>query len=179
MSGRIRFQPAQERAQPRLDALLGLHHRALQRLRDLLAQPHHFIEREAADHPRGDALRFLPGAQRGPGRGPLRGRRRGARPQADDPRQHLAGDARAALAHPVQDHLGQHHRGEVLSRGLVHYLDVVAGGDQAAQAVQGDVAAGLGVVQLAVPVPPHHPRPAPGLGHGRNITRCVIGVKGA
>jgi hypothetical protein len=50
MSGRISFQPSQERAQPRLDALLGLRHRALQRLRDLLAQPHHLVEREPAHH---------------------------------------------------------------------------------------------------------------------------------
>ena len=95
---------------------------------------------------RGDALGL--GARAG-GRllGPVRSAQapaaRGGRgAQADEPRQHLAGDAGRALLDPVEDDLGQHHAGDVLARLLVHDPHVLAGGDQAGDVLDGDVAPG-------------------------------------
>jgi hypothetical protein len=142
----MRLELLHERGHPRLQPALRVGHRTLQRLRDLLAQGRGFFEREAAHDPARDPLRLVAGAGRRLRRRPFRGRRGRARAQADERGQHLAGDARGAGADPFQDHLGEHHRGQVLARTLVHDLDLVSGGHQPAQPLQGDVAPGVRVV---------------------------------
>jgi hypothetical protein len=171
----MRLELLQERGYPRLQPALRVCHGTLQRQRDLLAQGRGLFEREAAHHAPRDLLRLVAGASRGLRRRPLRGRGGRARAQADERGQHLAGDARGAGADPVQDHLGEHHRGQVLARTLVHHLDLVPGGHQPAQPFQGDVAPGVRVVELAVAVAAHDAGPP--LRHAPTITRCVMRVK--
>jgi hypothetical protein len=179
MAGRLSLQLPEHRTQARVEPALGLRHAALQRFCDLLPQGCGLVEGEPVHHPARDALGLVSGAHGGLGRSPLGGAGSGAGTQAHDGGQHLPRDARGALAHSLQDHLGQDHRGQVLARGLVHHLDLVAGRHQPAQALHRHVAAAVGVVELAVPVPPHHPRTAAGLPlrHGPNLTRRVKPVK--
>ena len=177
-AGRLRFQSSQQRAQARLQTALGLQHPALHRLCDLLPQGHGLVQGEAAHHPARDALGVVARADRGLAWGPRGGGRGRASSQAHDGGQHLPRDAGGARTDALQDHLGQDDGREVLARGLVHDLDVVAGRHQAAQTVQGHVAPGVGVVELAVAVPPHDPRPGPAcLTHGPNLTHRVKIVK--
>lgn len=180
MAGRLSLQLPEHRAQARVEPALRLRHAALQRLRDLLPQGGGLVEGEPVHHPARDALGLVSGAHGGLGRSPLGGAGSGAGAQTHDGGQHLPRDARGALAHPLQDDLGQDHRGQVLARGLVHHLDLVAGRHQPAQPLHRRIAAGVGIVELAVPVPPHHPRPFAALrlrDHMRKLTQRVKPVK--
>ena len=167
MSGRFRLQPPQQRAEPGLDALLGLLHSPLQRGRDLLSQRHHLVEGETSHHLAGDPFRLLAGLHRGVRRRPFRGRGGRARAEPNEAGQHLPRDARRVLAHALQDHLGQHDRRDVLAGRLVHHLDVVPRGDEPPQPLQGHVFSCVRVVKLAIPVPPDDAGPA-----ARGVAPC-------
>jgi hypothetical protein len=161
MAGRLPFQLAHQVPEACLRRVLRLRHAPLQGVGDVLPERDRLVQAEPAHDAAGDPLRLVGRPPRPPRR---RGRGgRGARAQPHDRRQHLPRDARGPLPHALQDHLGQGEGGEVLARGLVHDLHVMARSDQEAQSVQGHVAPGVGVVELPVPVAPHHPRHAPNL----------------
>jgi hypothetical protein len=89
------------------------------------------------------------------------------------------GDVRRALPDPLQHDLGEDDGGDVLSRALLDHAHLGAAPDEAGELLQGHVAAGLDVVELAVVVTPDDALGgwgSPGL-HAGNITRCVMNVK--
>jgi hypothetical protein len=181
MAGRLCLQLPEQRAQTRVEPALGLRRASLQSFRDLLPQGRGLVEGDPVHHPARDALGLVSGAYGRLGRNPLGGAGSGARAQAHDGGQELPRDARGALAHPFQDHLGQDDGRQVLARGLVHHLYLVAGRHQPAQPLHRHVAAAARVVELAVPVPPHHPRPVAAFRlrhHMRKLTQRVKAVKG-
>ena len=161
--------------------MLGVADDALHRGREILAQGQGLLQAEPSppDQVRDDALGLGPG----PGRGLLGRERRLAqglrrRPQPDDPGQDLPGDPGGALLEALEDHLGQDHGGDVLAGLLVHDPDLAPFAHGAVHVLEGHVAPGRRVVQLAVGVALQEAlMGAQGLVHAPNITQCVIAVK--
>ena len=79
------------------------------------------------------------------------------------------GSVGAMVALVLEDDLGERHRGQVLAGGHVDDRDLLARADQLFELLEGDVAALLRVVELAVRVPLDHVR------HARSLTLRVIG----
>ena len=168
----------QDRAQAGLDAGLGLADQAVDHLADVLAKGHGVVEAQPApaEGPGDDPLRLLAGTRGGVlGLGPVAPGRGGAGGDADEAGQHLPGDAARALLDALEQHLGERQVGQVLPGLLLDHLDLVAAGHEPGEVLEGHVAAGRGVVELAIAVPPDRARTGCGLvgGHDDRITRRV------
>ena len=164
--------------------MLRVRHQPLDGAGDLVAEDDRLVEREAPSPEQAPTMaRLLAGPAGGGGRvGPAGSRLAAVEAQPDQPREHLARNARGPLLHALQDDLGEDDGRQVFTVALVHHPDFLPPPHHPGQVVEGHVAAGGGVVELAVLVAPDQPaRGRRGrrlrLLHTANITQCVNAVK--
>jgi len=165
-----------------LDTGLGVGHETVNGVAEVLAEREGVLEGEAAagEEVAHDPLGLVPGSGCDlVGVGPVAPPGSRGRGEPDETGEDLSGDAGGALPEPFEQDLGEDLARDVVSAALVADLEVPASGDPAAEVVDGDVACGGGVVQLAVPVAADQARRTRGRRrrHGHNITHRVIDVK--